>query len=85
VILLFLRELVSGKPLNPDPGIRGFLLQKQVPFKSILVNKKELIERNRDLEELIRLYEETNRDLRKLIALKDRQKLIRINRRGQLF
>jgi hypothetical protein len=85
VILLFLRELVSGKPLNLDPGIHGFILQKQVPFKSILVNKKELIERNRDLEELVRLYEETNRDLRKLIALKDRQKLIRIDRRVQLF
>jgi len=85
VFLLFLRELISGKSLNTDPGIRGVILQKLVPIKSILVNKKELIERNRDLEELVRLYEETNRDLRKLIALKDRQKLIRIDRRGQLF
>lgn len=49
------------------------------------MNKKELIQRNRDLEELVRLYEETNRDLRELIALKDRQKLMKINRRDQMY
>jgi len=43
------------------------------------------MQRNRDLEELVRLYEETNRDLRKLIALKDRQKMMKIDRRIQMY
>jgi uncharacterized protein YqiB (DUF1249 family) len=49
------------------------------------MNKEELIKRNRDLEELVRLYEETNRDLRKLIALKERQKMIRTEQRNQFL
>jgi hypothetical protein len=49
------------------------------------MNKKELIQRNRDLEELLKLYEETNRDLRKLIALKERQKMMKINRSIQMY
>lgn len=49
------------------------------------MNKQELMQRNRDLEELVRLYEETNRDLRKLIALKDRQKMMKIDRRIQMY
>jgi uncharacterized protein YqiB (DUF1249 family) len=49
------------------------------------MNKEELIKRNRDLEELVRLYEETNRDLRKLIALKERQKMIRMEQRNSFL
>ena len=49
------------------------------------MNKQELMQRNRDLEELVRLYEETNRDLRKLIALKDRQKMMKFDRRIQMY
>jgi hypothetical protein len=49
------------------------------------MKKEELIQRNRDLEELVRLYEETNRDLRRLIALKERQKMMRLDRRDQMF
>ena len=49
------------------------------------MKKEELIQRNKDLEELVRLYEETNRDLRKLIALKERQKLIRLEQRNQFL
>jgi hypothetical protein len=49
------------------------------------MNKKELIQRNRDLEELVKLYEETNRDLRKLIALKERQKIMKIDRSFQMY
>lgn len=49
------------------------------------MKKEELIQRNRDLEELVRLYEETNRDLRRLITLKERQKLMRLDRRDQMY
>jgi len=49
------------------------------------MKKEELIQRNKDLEELVHLYEETNRDLRKLIALKERQKLIRLEQRNQFL
>ena len=45
------------------------------------MNKEELIQRNRDLEELQKLYEESNRDLRRLLALKERQKIIRMGSR----
>jgi uncharacterized protein YqiB (DUF1249 family) len=45
------------------------------------MNKEELIQRNRDLEELLKLYEESNRDLRRLLALKERQKIIRMGSR----
>jgi hypothetical protein len=48
------------------------------------MNKEELKQRNRDLEELVRLYEETNRDLRKLLALKERQKLMQTGSRRNL-
>jgi uncharacterized protein YqiB (DUF1249 family) len=49
------------------------------------MKKEELIQRNRDLEELVRLYEETNRDLRRLITLKERQKIMRLDRRDQMY
>ncbi|MGW8316471.1 MAG: hypothetical protein ACWGNV_12785 [Bacteroidales bacterium] len=45
------------------------------------MKKEELIQRNRDLEELVRLYEESNRDLRKLLALKERQKMMQMGSR----
>jgi hypothetical protein len=48
------------------------------------MKKEELIQRNRDLEELVRLYEETNRDLRKLLALKERQKLMQMGSRRDM-
>jgi len=49
------------------------------------MKKEGLIQRNRDLEELVRLYEETNRDLRRLITLKERQKIMRLDRRDQMY
>jgi uncharacterized protein YqiB (DUF1249 family) len=46
------------------------------------MNKEELIRRNKDLEEMVRLYEENNRDLRRLLALKEKQKLIKEGQSG---
>jgi uncharacterized protein YqiB (DUF1249 family) len=48
------------------------------------MKKEELIQRNRDLEELVRLYEETNRDLRKLLALKERQTMMQLGSRREM-
>lgn len=48
------------------------------------MKKEELIQRNKDLEALVRLYEETNRDLRKLLVLKERQQLMQSGSRREI-
>lgn len=70
---------LKARNRSPDSKVTTF-----GSLKSCHMKKEELIQRNKDLEELVRLYEETNRDLRKLLALKERQTMMQLGSRQEL-